>query len=198
MALTRGRCPVEKMRFRVRFPAMRDPVDGEKILRLLEDLGNSCRGPGSVYITGGSSAVVLGWRQATIDVDLKFFPEPEGIFESLPGLKIRQNVNIEMASPDDFVPALPGWRERSKWITTINRVDFYHFDFYTQSLSKLERDHAKDRVDVAAMVRVGLVVPTRLLELCDQLTPGEWSRYPAIEPDSVRAAVIRLIENEYA
>ena len=50
---------------------MRDPVTGETVLELLEKLGKSCRGPGTVYITGGSSAVVLGWRETTIDVDLK-------------------------------------------------------------------------------------------------------------------------------
>lgn len=171
---------------------MRDPVDKEKVLRLLEELGNHCRGAGVVYLTGGGSAVLLGWRQTTIDVDLKFSPEPEGIFDVIPGLKTSQNVNIEMAAPDDFVPALPGWRERSRWIGTFNSVDFFHFDFYTQALSKLERDHAKDRTDVAAMVDCGLVDPPKLLELYDQLTPDQINRYPAIEPESVRAAIVRL------
>jgi hypothetical protein len=175
---------------------MRDPVSGEKVLQLLEELGCQCRGPGTVYITGGSSAVVMGWRTTTIDVDLKFLPEPEGIFEVLPRLKNTRNVNIELAAPDDFVPALPGWQERSRWIATFNRVDFRHFDFYTQVLSKLERDHAKDRIDVAAMVETGLVDPATLLELYDRLTPDQLNRYPAIEPDSVRAAVVRLGEKD--
>lgn len=174
---------------------MRDPVDGSTILQLLEEIGKECRGPGTVYLTGGSSAVLLGWRETTIDLDLKFLPEPEGIFDALPGLKNRRRVNIELAAPDDFVPALPGWKERSRWIAKHRGVDFLHFDFYTQALSKLERDHSKDRIDVAAMVDGRLVVPSELLALYDQLTPGELNRYPAIEPASLRAAIVRLMND---
>lgn len=175
---------------------MRDPVNGSMILLLLEDIGKQCRGPGVVYLTGGATAVLFGWRETTIDLDVKFLPEPDGIFDAIPRLKIQRNVNIELASPDDFVPALPGWKERSRWIANHAGVDFYHFDFYTQVLSKLERDHAKDRIDVASMVRVGLVEPARLLELYDQLTPEQLNRYPSIEPASVRTAIVRLLENE--
>lgn len=173
---------------------MRSPVDGDTVLKLLAELGKNCRGPGSVYITGGSSAVVIGWRETTIDVDLKFQPEPPGVFERIPRLKNELNVNIELAAPDDFVPALPGWKERSQWIATHNEVDFHHFDFYTQALSKLERDHTKDRTDVAEMVAAGLVEPGKLLDLFSGLSPDQFSRYPAIEPESIELAINQLIE----
>ncbi|MEM7394698.1 MAG: DUF6036 family nucleotidyltransferase, partial [Verrucomicrobiota bacterium] len=127
-------------------------MNGETVLKLLKELGKNCRGPGVVYVTGGGSAVIVGWRETTIDVDLKFQPEPAGIFDAIPRLKNELNLNIELAAPDDFVPALPGWKERSQWIATHQEVDFFHFDFYTQALSKIERGHSKDRADVAEMV----------------------------------------------
>ena len=140
--------------------------------------------------------MLIGWRQTTIDVDLKFHPEPAGIFEKIPELKNELNINIELAAPDDFVPALPGWKDRSQWIVTHNQVDFYHFDFYTQALSKLERDHAKDRSDVAEMIAADLVEPKKLLELYQQLTPEQLGRYPAIEPESVLASILSLTQTD--
>jgi len=173
---------------------VRDPVDSKTVLTLLRELGNHCQGPGTVYITGGSSAVVIGWRETTIDIDLKFQPEPAGIFARIPELKNELNVNIELAAPDDFVPALEGWKERSQWIATHNRVDFHHFDFYTQALSKLERGHTKDEADVIAMVREDLVVPSKLLELYRQLSAEQLARYPSLEPASIEAAIQRFIQ----
>jgi hypothetical protein len=57
--------------------------------------------------------VLVGWREATIDVDLRFEPEANELLRALPALKERLRVNIKLASPPDFIPELPGWRERS-------------------------------------------------------------------------------------
>lgn len=116
-------------------------------------------------------------------------------FDSIPELKNSLKINIELAAPDDFVPALPGWEDRCRWIATHNRVDFYHFDFYTQALSKIERDHAKDRRDVQSMITTGLVDVRRLLELFREVQPGQWARYPAIEPSDMEARIKTLIHD---
>ena len=47
-------------------------------------------------------------RDATIDVDLKLDPEPRGIFDAIVCAKNALEVNLELASPDDFMPALSG------------------------------------------------------------------------------------------
>jgi hypothetical protein len=159
----------------------------------MQELGKACEGPGRVYLAGGASAVLLGWREATIDVDLKFAPEPQGVFARIPDLKNSLQVNIELAAPDDFVPALPGWEARSPWITSVNGVEFHHFDFYTQALSKIERDHAKDRLDVESMVDGGLVELNRLLAHFEEVPLVQWGRYPAIERADVEAAIQSLI-----
>lgn len=37
----------------------------------MQCLGQAVTSEGRVYFTGGVSAVLLGWRETTIDVDLK-------------------------------------------------------------------------------------------------------------------------------
>jgi hypothetical protein len=43
---------------------------------LARDLGRVAREPVRIYLTGGSTAVIEGWRDATVDVDLRFDRKP--------------------------------------------------------------------------------------------------------------------------
>jgi hypothetical protein len=151
-------------------------------------LGREARGPARVYLTGGASAVLRGWRPGTIDVDLKLDPDRDEILRAIPGIKEDLEVNIELASPDDFIPELPGWRERSPFITREGQLDFHDYDFYAQALSKLERRHRRDLEDVAQMHRNGLIEPRRLAALFDAIEPQLY-RYPALDPPRFRRAV---------
>jgi hypothetical protein len=58
-------------------------------------------------------------------------------------------------------------------------------------LSKLERAHHKDLLDVDSMIRDGLVDPKRLLALFREVEPALY-RYPAIDPATLRASVERV------
>lgn len=149
------------------------------------------RAPGRIYLTGGASAVLRGWRDSTVDVDVKIVPESDAILRAIPDVKEKLQVNVELAAPSDFVPALPGWEDRSPFIAREGVIDFHHFDFYTQALSKLERAHRKDLADVESMVRDGLVDPQRLARLYDEVEPFLY-RYPALDAPTLRAAVTRL------
>lgn len=170
---------------------MRPPVTGAKIGRLMVALGQSVRGPGTIFFTGGVTALLHGWRDTTIDIDLKALPEPSGLYEALAELKERENVNIELASPDDFIPELPGWRERSLFIARHGQVDFYHYDPYAQALAKIERGHVRDQADVVCMVEAGLVKMETLRELFQHVVPA-LIRYPAIDPVAFRRAVEKM------
>jgi hypothetical protein len=35
-----------------------------------------------MYLTGGSTAVLEGWREATVDVDLRFDPEADELLRA--------------------------------------------------------------------------------------------------------------------
>ena len=141
-----------------------------------------------VYLVGGTTAVLMGWRSSTIDVDLVTSPENDALPRAIPAIKERLRVNVELASPLDFIPVPPGWEDRSPLIARIGRVSFHHFDLYAQALAKLERGHRQDVVDVREMIGRGLVTGPRLLSYFEQVEP-ELYRYPALDPPSFRRAV---------
>lgn len=174
---------------------MRSPTDASKVHRLLEALGRRARGPGTIYLTGGATAVLHGWRDATVDVDLKLDPEPPGVFEAIRDLKDELDINVELASPDDFIPALPGWRERSASIGTFGPIEVRHYDYVAQALAKIERGHARDLDDVRAMIERGLVDPTELLAHFDRIE-ASLPRYPALDADVFREKIERFVRRE--
>jgi hypothetical protein len=165
---------------------MRTNLDAARLERLLRALGDAARGPGRVYLTGGTSAVAAGWRASTIDADLKLEPEPPGVLSAIARLKDELDVNVELASPDLFIPTLPGWQERSVFIARHGHVDFFHYDFHAQALAKIERGHARDLLDVTAMAARGLIRASELARLFDAIAP-DLERFPAIDPDVFRA-----------
>ena len=168
---------------------MRGEADRKKLDRFMRALGDRVRGQGDIYLTGGGTAVLEGWRGMTIDLDLKAVPEPPGFFEAIAELKNLIDVNVELASPDDFIPALPGWRERCLFIARYGSLNFYHYDPFSQALAKIERGHARDLNDVAAMIERGMIDRENLWRLFEAIEP-ELIRFPAIEPVVFRASVL--------
>lgn len=165
----------------------------EKLEEFLRRLGQSAQAPGACFITGGASALLIGWRETTIDVDLKFDPEPPGVFDVIPILKRTLSINVELAAPSDFLPPLKEWRERSHFIGRYGQLDVYHYDFVSQALSKLERGHAKDLLDVTEMLRRKLVTTEDLLAKAESIRP-EIKRYPAVEEESFIRRVREFVE----
>lgn len=170
---------------------MREAVTAPRLRAFMRALAAEARQPGRIYLAGGASAVLHGWREATVDVDFKIVPENDRILRAIPELKEKLRLNVELASPADFVPPLSGWEERSPFIAQEGLLAFHHFDFYTQALAKLERSHRKDLDDIDSMIRHHLVDPKRLAELFQEAEASLY-RYPAVDPAALRAAVARL------
>src|SRR6266536_1207959 len=141
---------------------MRRKVTIATLKQFMQELAAAARSPGKVYLTGGATALLLGFREQTIDINIKLDPEPEGVFEAITALKDRLDLNVELASPDDFIPAGADWRERSRLIASIGRLQFFHYDLTLQALSKLERGHTQDLEDAANFVRRGHVTTDEL------------------------------------
>jgi hypothetical protein len=151
-----------------------------------------------IYFVGGVTAVLYGWRTSTIDIDFRMVPEVDGLYRAVPAIKERLNVNLEMASPADFIPVPSGWEERSPLIRRIGPASFHHLDPYSQALAKIERGHERDRVDVSEMLARGLVEPDRLRRYFDEIEAMLY-RFPAVDPPSFRRALAAAIErNESA
>ena len=171
---------------------MRQKVTAEQLERFMKEIGRVGKKNVRIYLVGGATAVLLGWREATIDIDLKMVPEVDEILRSLPGLKERLEINIEPASPDDFIPALPGWEDRSRFIKRAGHVEFFHYDFYAQALAKIERGLNNDVLDVQKMIEHGLVEPSRLLDLFSRIE-GQLYKYPAVDGKSFRSEVEHVV-----
>ena len=167
---------------------MRALAGADEIRRFMRAAGRAAGAPGSCYFTGGATAVLLGWRPSTIDIDIELVPEQDDLLRALPQIKDELRVNVELASPGNFVPLPAGWMERSISAGREGHLSFFHFDPYSQALAKLERGHARDLEDVQAMLGSGLVERRRLQDLFDEIEPLLY-RFPAIDPRRFRARV---------
>lgn len=172
---------------------MRRPVDAERIHRFMRELGGEAEKDLRLYFTGGATAVLFGWRASTLDVDIKIDPESDRIYRALPLVKERLEINVELAAPDQFIPEVPGWQERSAFIAREGRLSFYHYDFYAQALSKIQRGHSQDRDDVRQMLHRGLIDPAELRRRFEQIEPQVY-RFPAIDPAAFRRALEEALE----
>ncbi len=164
----------------------------ETLKVFMEELAAAAQSPGKVYFTGGATALLLGFREQTIDIDLKLDPEPKGVFEAIAKLKNSLDVNVELASPDNFIPAPRDWRERSRHIASIRSVEFFHYDFALQALSKLERGHEQDLDDVAKFLAGGYVTADSLRTCLSQIQP-DLIHYPAINAQQFQAKVEKFL-----
>lgn len=175
---------------------MRSNIDSQKIEQFMKALGKEARSSGCIYFTGGVSALLIGWRNSTVDIDIRLDPEPLGIFQAIAKLKQELDVNIELASPQDFLPPLPGWRDRSVLIAKHGEVSFYHYDFTAQALAKLSRGYNRDIDDVRAMYEQKLFTLAKLRDCLIAIAP-DLIRFPALNPDILKSRVEKFIESNY-
>jgi hypothetical protein len=172
---------------------MRELADSTRIERFMRELGRAVEVEGRVYLTGGATAVLYGWRATTIDVDIKLIPDRDEILREIPRLKQKLDLNIELAAPSDFIPLPPGWEDRSPLIVKEGKLSFHHFDPVAQALSKIERGHSQDVQDVREMIAHGLVEPAKVLNQFELIEPDLY-RFPAIDPASFREAVQTVVD----
>jgi hypothetical protein len=151
-------------------------------------LGGNARSRASVYLTGGATAVLHGWRTSTVDVDLKIVPDADDLLRAIPELKERLQINVELASPSDFIPELAGWQGRSPFVAQEGPLTFHEYDFYGQALSKIERGHERDLRDARELVTLRLVDQVKLLDEFARIE-SELYRFPAISPKRFREAL---------
>ena len=171
---------------------MRELADEERIRRFMRAFGAAAHREGDCYLTGGATAVLLGWRSTTLDVDIKLEPEQDDALRELPRIKEELAINVELASPAEFIPVPRGWRERSLFVSRAGHLSFRHFDLYSQALAKLERGHAQDVADVREMLTRGLVDEGQLRS-CFVEIESELYRFPATDAADFRRSVEEVL-----
>jgi uncharacterized nucleotidyltransferase DUF6036 len=164
---------------------MRRLADAQRLHSFLNELARAAETDTAVFLTGGATAVLLGWRESTLDADVLILPESDALFRALPRLKEQLQINVEIASPAHFIPELPGWRARSVPIERIGQVSYFHYDPFAQALAKIERGHDKDLTDVREMLDRKLIEPRQLRDLFEAIEP-QLHRYPAVDPRAFR------------
>jgi hypothetical protein len=167
---------------------MRELADAGRIRSFMHALGEAAPSEGLCYLVGGGTAVLLGWRGSTIDVDIELDPEQDALLRALPAIKDELRINVELASPRDFLPLPSGWQERSPSIGREGRLTFKHFDLYSQALAKIERGHAQDVEDVGAMLERGLVEAGALRGYFGEIE-SQLYRFPSIDEADFRRRV---------
>lgn len=171
---------------------VREIATRARIELLLRALAKTAPAPTTVYLVGGTTAVLIGWRDTTRDVDMIMSPEHDAMLRAIPALKEQLSINVEFAAPDQFIPVPSGWESRSPLVAQYGALTVRHYDLTAQALAKIERGHVRDLNDVRAMLDAGLVTPDSLRTMYDQAA-SDLYRYPAVDPVSYRAALEALL-----
>jgi hypothetical protein len=142
--------------------SMRQNVGRGDIEDFLTQVGRT-RQPGRLYITGGAALVHRGIRTGrTLDIDLQIAVDPADLMGHIARLKQKLNINIEFASPGDFMPLPTQWEARSEFVKRYGQVDVFYFDWYSIALSKIQRGSGQDVLDIRSLVQQGFIEPGEL------------------------------------
>jgi hypothetical protein len=171
---------------------VREPAERARIDRFLRTLGRRLRHPVRLYLVGGAIVVDLGFRNATLDVDYVVeADDPRALdeFEQLiPSLKNELRLNVEPASPADFLPVPPNVLGRARYVRTYGNLSVYYYDLPTTIISKIARGTERDLADVESLVRSGQVtwpdVEATWAEM--RASPRGWLRH---QPDTIDARI---------
>lgn len=124
------------------------------------ELGRRFAGRAVLYLAGGSMLEYEGFRSRTLDIDyrVEITAGDDGQFiQALRAAQRAVNLDVEPASPADFIPLPAGWRERSRFLVQEGGLTVYAFDTLSMALAKIERGQERDIVDVLALCQAGLL-----------------------------------------
>ncbi len=166
--------------------SMRPDVDKKAIESFLQQLGRTFRKQGRLYLVGGAALVHAGVRLGfTQDIDIQVSGTSEGdLIVSIQRLIQQLQINVEFASPKDFIPLPSQWEAHAQYVGRYGSIDVFYFDFYSIALSKIERGTTRDIEDVQLLVQQQRITLDELdvayQEVLAQLGKG---RYPKITPE---------------
>lgn len=174
---------------------MRQRADRERLARFLSEMGRGLRSPVRLYLVGGSVLIDLELRSTTLDIDFVVDAEEPGVLAEFErharALKERLQLNLEIASPADCLPAPSGVRDRSLFVRHVGLLSVYYYHLPSQVIAKAACGFEQDLDDAAALVRSQLVSWDDVEETWQEMeaSPTGWLRY---EPADVRRRLDQL------
>lgn len=165
--------------------SMRPNVDRPRIEQFLTELGRRFRQAGRLYLVGGAALVHAGIcpgaSATTQDTDVEI--TSGDMYQTIGQIKQQLNLNVNFASPGDFIPLPRNWQQLSRFVGRYGKVDVSYFDFYSIALSKIDRGNARDLQDVALLIQQRIVALAELdqaaQEIAGQMGKGSYKRLDA-------------------
>lgn len=167
---------------------MRQRTDRASLNRFLRELGRRLRRPVRLYLVGGSVLIDLGLRDWTLDVDYVADADDPAVLAELEQairlLKDELNINVEPASPADFLPIPPSVLGRSRFVVQYGRVGVYYYHLPSLVIAKVARGFEQDLADAEWLLRTGEVAWTDVEATWQEVraSPTGWLRH---EPAAV-------------
>jgi uncharacterized nucleotidyltransferase DUF6036 len=155
--------------------SFRSDVSRDDIEQFLQRFGQLSQQPGRLYLAGGAELIHGGFRgegATTVDIDLRMDVGDESAAEALIRQLMQQlGVNVEFASPADFIPLPSDWQARSPFVGRYGSTDVFYFDYYALALSKIARGTSRDLSDVMTLSQNGLIHRDELEAAFQQILP---------------------------
>src|SRR5947209_4440956 len=176
--------------------SMRHNVTKADIEKFLNGLGKTFRKPGRLYLTRGAALVHLGLRSgSTMDIDVTIETTNEDeMVTAIRRLVEQMQINVEFASPRDFIPLPAQSMSQAKYVGRYGSVDVFYFDFYSLALSKISRGNERDLIDVQLLFQKKLITLEELDAAYNEVLPRMGKRpYINLNPQrfTERYALIR-------
>jgi hypothetical protein len=176
--------------------SMRQNVSKADIEKFLTALGKGYRKPGRIYLVGGAALVHMGVRAGAtfyIDVVIEAANEDEMVM-AIRRLVDQMQINIEFASPADFIPVPAQWMAHSRYFGRYGKIDAFYYDLYSLALSKISRGNDRDLIDAKLLVEQKLITLAELDTAYNEILPHMGKRpYINLNPlkFAERYAIIR-------
>ena len=176
--------------------SMRHTVTKADIEKFLDALGKSFRKPGRLYLAGGAALVHIGLRSgSTMDIDVAIEASDEDeMVTAIRKLVEKMQINVEFASPGDFIPLPIQWMAQARYVGRYGSIDVFYFDFYSLALSKISRGNDRDLIDVQLLIQQKLITLEELDAAYNEVLPRMGKRpYINLNPQrfAERYALIR-------
>jgi hypothetical protein len=154
--------------------SLRQSVNRSRIERFLKELGERYHRHGRLYLVGGTTLVFEAYRQQTLEIDIVIEVAPEdhsAFIQIVRELKETLDVNVEEASPGDFIPLPGGYADRHEFIARFGQLYVFHFDLYSTALSKIERGRSQDLADVILLLQAQRIEWEQLEKFFQEILP---------------------------